>query len=139
MGWVIDTSVWVDVERGRLSPGDVMSITGNEPVFISPVTIAELQFGVERSADAAVRRKREAALARLRTRPVLVIDEQTGEVFGRIAAEAAQRGRGHEFRVQDMWLASQAIQHNFKLLTLNARDFRDISGLQLAAPSSAGK
>ncbi len=33
MGVILDTSIWVDVERGRLSPGDVARITGDEPVY----------------------------------------------------------------------------------------------------------
>jgi len=44
MGILIDTSIWVDVERGALSPAEVAAVTGLEPVYISPVTIAELRF-----------------------------------------------------------------------------------------------
>jgi predicted nucleic acid-binding protein len=47
MGVIIDTCIWVDIERGRLSLGDVQTVTGSDPVFMSPVTIAELAFGVE--------------------------------------------------------------------------------------------
>lgn len=35
------------------------------------------------------------------------------------------------YRVQDLWLASQAIQHGFGLLIRNRRDFEDIPGLDL--------
>jgi predicted nucleic acid-binding protein len=34
-------------------------------------------------------------------------------------------------RVQDLWLASQAIQHSYRLLTRNEADFSDIPGLDL--------
>jgi hypothetical protein len=40
MGYVIDTGIWVDVERGRLSPADVATITAQDEVFLSPITIA---------------------------------------------------------------------------------------------------
>ena len=40
MGYLIDTCIWIDVERGTLVPADIMSVTGNEHVFLSPVTIA---------------------------------------------------------------------------------------------------
>jgi predicted nucleic acid-binding protein len=33
--------------------------------------------------------------------------------------------------VQDVWLASQAIQHGYFLLTRNKKDFFDIPGLEL--------
>jgi predicted nucleic acid-binding protein len=47
MGVLIDTDIWVDVERGALAPADIAAVTGAEPVFLSPVTIAELKFGAE--------------------------------------------------------------------------------------------
>jgi predicted nucleic acid-binding protein len=131
MGFLIDTCIWVDVERGALSPGDVAGITRDEPVFISPVTLAELTFGVEMAPEAAIRMKRTAALDRLRKKPFLIIDEITGEIFGRLAARLKSVGRSHLYRVQDLWLASQAIQNGLRLLTRNEKDFKDIPGLDL--------
>ncbi len=55
MGVVIDTCIWVDVERGKLSPADVQGFTGSEPVFMTPVTIAELTYGAEVAVDDNVR------------------------------------------------------------------------------------
>ncbi len=131
MGYLIDTCIWVDVERGALSPADVASVTGSEPVFLSPVTIAELEFGVARASTHDIRQRRRAALERLRRKPTLLIDGETGRIFGEVAAQLHAAGRGADFRVQDIWLASQAIQHGHRLLTRNERDFRDIPGLDL--------
>jgi predicted nucleic acid-binding protein len=47
MGFLIDTSIWVDVERGAIAPADVAAITEDAPVYLSPVTIGELKFGAE--------------------------------------------------------------------------------------------
>lgn len=132
MGYLIDTCIWIDVEQGTLAPGDVANITGDEPVFLSPVTIAELTLGAESGKEERVRQQRLAALNRLRQKPLLSIDGTTGEVFGRLAAAVRSAGRGHRYRVQDLWLASQAVQHSYGLLTRNRKDFEDIPGLQLA-------
>ena len=86
MGVLIDTCIWVDVERGALAPGDVAALTGSEPVYLSPVTIAELRFGVDACADPGVKQRRAGALRRLMRKPVLAIDAATGEVFGSLAA-----------------------------------------------------
>ena len=129
MGFLIDTSIWIDVERGALAPGDVAAVTGDEPVFLSPVTIAELKYGAENATTADLRQKRLAALARLRRKPLLVIDETTGEIFGELAFQVRKSGSRH--RVQDVWLASQAIQHGYRFLTHNRKDFADIPGLAL--------
>ncbi len=129
MGVLIDTCIWIDVERGALAPADVARITGDAPVFLSPVTIAEL--GAETALDSGVRQKRLAALRRLQQKPLLPIDGNTGDVFGTLAAAIKAAGRGHRYRVQDLWLASQAIQYGFRLLTRNGKDFEDVPGLDL--------
>jgi len=131
MAFLVDTCVWIDVERGALAPADVAQLTANEPVFISPVTLAELRFGAEIAQDPGIRQKRLAALRRLARRPLLAIDGATGDVFGSLAAQIKAAGRLHRYRVQDLWLASQALQHDCRLLTRNPDDFKDIPGLDL--------
>jgi predicted nucleic acid-binding protein len=131
MGVVLDTCIWVDVERGRLAPGDVAAVTHEEPVFVTPVTIAELKCGIARSRTPAQRTRRAAALARILKKPCLVIDRTTGDLFSEIAAELDHAGRASRYRVQDLWIAALAIQNNFRLLTRNRRDFADIPALSL--------
>ncbi len=131
MGWLIDTCIWVDVERGRASPADVERYTDKAPVYLSPVTIAELAYGAENSPDAGIRTKRLAALSRLRKKPVLHITEETGLVLGPLVYSLTVSGRATKHRIQDLWIAAQAIQHGFSLLTRNAKDFSDIPGLDL--------
>ncbi|RJQ64224.1 MAG: type II toxin-antitoxin system VapC family toxin [Desulfobacteraceae bacterium] len=139
MGFLIDTCIWIDVERGALSPADVSTVTGNEPVFLSPVIIAELKFGAETAKTADLRQKRLAALGRLKKKPLLMIDETTGEIFGDIAAQMRKQGARHRYRVQDLWLASQAIQYGYRFLTHNRQDFEDIPGLSLIIWQDATK
>jgi predicted nucleic acid-binding protein len=131
VGFLIDTCVWIDIERGVLAPGDVASLTREEPVYLSPITIAELKFGAEVASEAGVRSQRLSALARLRRKPLLAIDAETGEIFGLLAAQLKSAGRAPRQRVQDLWLASQAIQHAYPLVTRNRKDFVDIPGLHL--------
>lgn len=113
-----------------LAPADVAAITADAPVYL-PVTLAELKFGADAAPDAATRQRRLAALRRIQRKPLLVIDGNTADIFGSLAAKLKAGGRGHRYRVQDLWLASQAIQHGYSLLTRNEKDFRDIPGLDL--------
>jgi predicted nucleic acid-binding protein len=132
VGFLIDTCIWIDVEQGRLGPGDVARFTGDQPVWLSPVTLAELKLGIEMAADADVRQRRLATYRRMARKPLLAIDGATAEVFGEIAGYLANRtGRKPRARVQDLWLASQAIQHGLGFLTRNSRDFEMIPGLDL--------
>jgi predicted nucleic acid-binding protein len=73
----------------------------------------------------------------LRRKPLLRIGAETAEVFGALAARLARSGRGHDFRVQDLWLAAQAIERKLTLLTKNPKDFEDIPGLKFAAVKPA--
>jgi predicted nucleic acid-binding protein len=138
MGFLMDTCVWIDVERGALAPADVEVLTRGEPIFISPVTLAELRFGAEVTRDPGIRQKRLAALRRLERKPLLYIDGTTGGIFGSLAAQKAA-GRQHRYRVQDLWLASQAVQHACQFLTRNKHDFEDIPGLSLVLYELAGR
>jgi predicted nucleic acid-binding protein len=131
MGYLIDTCLWIDVERGRLSPADIARTTKRQEIFISPVTISELQFGVEMAVDPAVRISRQRAVDILKKKPLLRMDEETGAIHGRISAELRKSGKQDHYRIMDLWLAAQAIQHNMSFLTKNTKDFTDIPGLLL--------
>ena len=129
MGVIIDTSIWVDVERGRLAPAEVAAVTGDEPVYLAPPVLAELEYGIHRAKTRDQRHKRAAAVSRIRRKPCLVIDAETGVMFGRLAADLDAIGRPSAHKVQDLWLAALAVQHNLGLLTANTKDFDAIPGL----------
>ena len=131
MGFLIDTSLWIAVERGRLSAADIYAITGPQPVYVSPVNVAEIRFGIELMTIATQRQRAMATLKRMRRKPLLRITGETGEVFGRIAAQLTGRGRGADFRIQDLWLAAQALQRDLTVLTANAKDFKDVPELRV--------
>ncbi len=131
-GYLIDTGIWVEVERGRLSSADLASIIGNAAVYASPVSIAELAQAVEMPPEEHVRQRRRATLQRLREKVILPIDGGTGEIFGKLAFALTSKGRGSPtHRVQDIWLAAQAIQHKLRLLTYNRKDFDDVPELDV--------
>lgn len=129
MGVILDTSIWIEVERGRLAPADIAAVTHEEPVYLAPPVLAELEYGVQRARTAAQRHKREAALARIRKKPCLVIDAETGLILGRLSADLDSAGRPATHRIQDLWMAALAVQHNLKVLTQNPKDFEGIPGV----------
>ena len=135
---MIDTCIWVDVERRRLVPNDVERYTGSDAVFLSPVTVAELALGVENTLDPSVKAKRQAALNRLRRKPCIAIDEETGLTFGSVAGQLRRAGRAREHRIQDLWIAAQAIQHGHRLLTRNGMALRGASVEGRGAIGTAG-
>ena len=133
MGWLIDTSIWIAVERGALGAADVHAITRQDPVYLSPINVAEMQFGLELLRAGALKQRAASALRRLNRKPQLRITTETAEVFGALAAKLKKSGRDPNVRINDLWLAAQAVQRDFRLLTSNAADFKDIPGLNMVA------
>ena len=56
---------------------------------------------------------------------------ETAVTFGALAARIKKAGRDPHVRVNDLWLAAQAIQRDFQLLTSNRKDFADIPRLRV--------
>lgn len=131
MGWLIDTSLWIAVERGTLAAADIHAITRQDPVYLSPVNVAEIQFGLELLPPGRQKRRAAVMLRRLRRKPQLRITVETAETFGGLAAKLRKAGRDPHVRINDLWLAAQAIQRDFRLLTSNGKDFADVPGLQV--------
>ncbi len=133
MGFLIDTNLWIAIERGRLSAADIHAITHQAPIYLSPVNLAEIRFGIELMTDQKQKQRANASLRRMLRKPLLRITGETGQIFGVLAGKLAKTGRGADFRIQDLWLAAQAVQRDFTLLTANAKDFQDVPDLKLIA------
>lgn len=131
MGFLIDTNLWIAIERGKLSAADIYAITKQQPIYLSPVNVAEIRFGIGLMTDPKQRQRAMATLGRMRRKPLLRITADTAEVFGDIAATLTKSGRGAHFRIQDLWIAAQALQRDFTVLTANGKDFKDVPNLKL--------
>jgi predicted nucleic acid-binding protein len=131
LGFLIDTNLWIEIERGRLSAADIHAITGQQPVYLSPINLAELRFGIDAKRDSKQKQRAMATLRRIRRKPLLRISGETGEVFAVMVAKLTRVGRDTDFRVQGLWLAAQAVQRDFALLTANGKDFKDVPGLKV--------
>src|SRR5262249_59122836 len=102
LGWLIDTGIWIAVERGQLGAADVHAVTRQEPVYLSPVNVAEMQFGLGMLRTGPQKQKAAAALRRLRRKPQLRITVASGEVFGDVATDLSTARRVAEFLINDV-------------------------------------
>lgn len=60
----------------------------------------------------------DKTLEAFKEKPYLIIDEETGVIFGKLSSSLLKAGRGADFRIQDIWVAAQAVEHNFPGLNL---------------------
>jgi len=115
----------------RHQRADIHSITGQAAIYLSPVNVAEIRFGIELMTHVKKKQRAMGTCKRLRRKPLLRVTAETGETFGVIAAKLTKLGRSADFRIQDLWLAAQAVERNYTLLTANSKDFMDVPGLKV--------
>jgi predicted nucleic acid-binding protein len=93
------------------------------------ITVSELLHGVHR-AHGATRARRlafvEHVLASLAAVP---ISTPVARVHSEVHAGVAAAGR--TIGAYDLWIAATALAHGFGVVTRNARDFREVSGLRV--------
>lgn len=131
MGMIFDSCIWVGLAAGQIDRQAVMAAAGSVPIFTSVISLGELSFGVEACANPAERAVRAAYLRQVESRPILEVSKHTAAAFGVLAAAVKQAGRSPRPRYNDLWIAAQAIENGYTLLTANASDFAGLPGLHL--------
>lgn len=130
-GVIFDSCIWLGLAAGELDKEAVIAASGDAPVFTSAISLGELRFGVELCTDPAIRAIRAAYLRQVESRPVLGVTKDTAAAFGVLAAAVKQAGRSPRPRYNDLWIAAQAIERGYTLLTVNNTDFLHMPGLRL--------
>ena len=133
MTQIIDTSVFVMLERRGLPPAVAPRLSDDESVAVSVITIAELLVGAAR-ADTPERKGRRERFVRAVAAafPVLPIDLEAAERLAFIVAELARRGT--PIGLYDALIAATALANDCSVLTDNVREFARVPGLVVSAP-----
>lgn len=137
MAVIFDSCVWLALAAGQVDSQAVINAANDATVYTSVISLGELSFGVESCANPAERAVRAAYLRQVESRPILDISKHTAASFGVLAAAVKQGGRSPRPRYNDLWIAAQAIEHGYALMTLNANDFAGLPGLRLVILSAA--
>jgi tRNA(fMet)-specific endonuclease VapC len=99
----------------------------NKGVFISSVSVAELQYGVEKSNYP--QRNRIALLEFLSPFTILDFNINDAVVYGKIRSELEKTGK--VIGSMDMLIGAQAQSRNLLLVTNNEKEFKRIDGLKI--------
>lgn len=128
MGVLIDASVLIEYERGRVDVEALVQDHEEEPFYISVITASELLHGAYRAEDPAIRTRRSAFVEALLDQiPILEVDLATARLHAQIYA--AMRSRGEIIGVHDSWLAATCLTHGLRMVTANIREFDCVPGL----------
>jgi predicted nucleic acid-binding protein len=135
--YLLDTCVLSEFTRRQPNPrvSEWIDSVAEDSLFLSAITIGEIQRGVARLAES--RRKtelqtwlNEALLARFAGR-TLPLDDSTLLTWGMLCARL--ENAGHPIGVMDGLIAATVLQHNLTLVTRNTSDFSALS-IQMLNP-----
>jgi predicted nucleic acid-binding protein len=128
MGTVIDSSVLIAAERGKLDLATKLGEQADELVAIAAITASELLHGVHRAAKAGQRTQRQAFVEQLLSAmPVLPFDLVVARIHALIWAQLA--AKGVSVGAHDLLVAATAIAAGYRVATRDERSFPRIPGL----------
>jgi len=127
---LIDASILIEAERGRLDLEPHVALRQDDESFLSVITASELLHGVHRAAQPEQRARRSAFVEGILERfPLLPVDLATARAHARVWAEL--RVAGMLIGPHDLWLAATCIAHGLTIITANVREFERVPGLQV--------
>jgi tRNA(fMet)-specific endonuclease VapC len=127
---LIDASILIEAERGRLDLAAHVTRRSDEEAFLSVVTASELLHGVHRAAHADQRARRSAFVEGIIERfPLLDVDLATARAHAQLWADLASTGS--PIGPHDTWLAATCVAHGLTMVTANAREFERVPGLDV--------
>lgn len=126
--YLLDTSTCVESIRGK-SAMVTARLRQCEPedVFVSTITVAELEFGVVKSRSPST--NSEVLARMLATLNILPFDGSAATEYGRVRAELEQAGT--PIGALDTLIAAHARALSLTLVTANESEFRRVNGLQV--------
>ena len=136
MAVLIDASILIEAERGRLDLEPHVKPHGEEEAFLSVVTASELLHGVYRATAPNIRARRSAFVEGLLERfPLLSVDLACARAHARLWADLRQARA--LIGPHDLWLAATCVAHGLTMVTANVREFERVPGLTVEVWSAA--
>jgi tRNA(fMet)-specific endonuclease VapC len=127
---LIDTSIFIALERQGDSLESLLERLGGESVALAAITASELLHGVHRAESALRRGRRERFVESvLRAVPVLPFTLEIARLHSRLWSDLQRRGE--LIGAHDLIIAATAISHEMAVLTGNRRHFERIESLKL--------
>ena len=130
MASLIDSSVLIDVERGRVVLGMLLEGRGDRGIAMAAITAAELLHGVHRLRASKRKTRAEAVVETLLSSiPVIPFDLVCARAHARLGAELARRGI--TVGTHDLMIGATALARGLSVITSDQRSFPRIPGLEI--------
>jgi predicted nucleic acid-binding protein len=127
---LIDSSVLIDVERGRVVLGVLLEGRGDRGIAMAAITAAELLHGVHRLRASKRKTRAEAVVETLLSSiPVIPFDLVCARALARLGAELSRRGI--TVGTHDLMIGATALARGLSVITSDQRRFPRIPGLEI--------
>lgn len=123
---ILDTSVLIAIERGRLDTAEV--IDSKDDIAISAVTAAELLMGVELASKGHQRQRLRAVEATLEQLAIEPYDLECARAHAKLLTYTRQAGAARG--AYDLLIAATALARSRTVVTADLRGFQDLPGLK---------
>lgn len=133
-GYMLDTSICIEILRGRSATLNDRLKGEQAPLYVSTVVVMELADGPNKLADPRRHDLLEAFLARLE---ILPFDEDAARHTAEIRAVLERQGR--PFGPYDYQIAGHARSQGLTVVTRNIGEFERVDGLRVEHWSDRGK
>ena len=128
MGQVVDTSVWISLERSGRPIGTLLDAFPDQEIVIAAITASELLAGAHLANTSKRRQAREQVVAAIvRAVTVVPFDLTVAHVHAKLWAELTSRG--DMIGAHDLQIAATAMALGHSVITLDVREFRRVPGL----------
>jgi len=126
--YLLDTNICIFIKnRKPIQVLERLHNIINSNVFISSISVAELQYGVYNSQN--IEQNHLSLVEFLAPFEIVDFDDNDAEQFGRIRTKLKKVGK--LIGPYDMLIAAQAIAKNLILVTNNTKEFNRIDGLKM--------
>lgn len=127
MGLVIDTSVIMNAERHNI---DFNKWQNYEEAYISSITISELLLGVYKAKNNDIKIKRSAFVEHIiNSIEVLYFGAEEARVYAQLLYNLYDQNI--TLGAHDLMIGASAVTNGYSVLTMNSKDFKRISGLEV--------
>lgn len=126
--YLLDTNICIfAIKRKPAKVLELIKKRSEEGIYISSLTVAELEFGVQNSSKKE--QNRIALLKFLSIFKILNFDDADAIDYGRLKVDL--RKKGELIGPIDMLLAAQALNKEIIFVTNNVKEFKKVDGLRI--------
>tara|TARA_B100001248_G_C27386378_1_gene459883 strand:- start:1132 stop:1536 length:405 start_codon:yes stop_codon:yes gene_type:complete len=132
VGLVLDTSVLIEAERGKLSLSSLLRKTfTKESIYISSISVSELYLGALLSQKSFKEQRTTSIEIMISSLIILDFDSKVAKAHAK--AWSQLKKKGILISPYDLIIAATCLYHQHSLLTFNIKEFSRVPNLKLAS------